>query len=621
MIRRHFVSLLPLAASAAQSGKKKSEPPPPPPPGEQVRALFEQIVRGFITNAAKTSPSMAVVEFPGGLVTKGFLAKSGLSVTGVTRMMPALAAWIASGQDKSGELLTAVSKGLRNGCDPNNADYWQPANPEVYDQRQVEASIVAWSLWVLREQILGAASETERRNIAAWLESCTRHPVRKNNWAWFTAVNQAARLRLSEKWPEFAANEQSMIEDLQALDAMAAGDSGWYNDGFEGEAFDYYNSWVFASHFLYWNELVGGRYPEWQKRFAARLARYLDNTPFFFASNGAHVLYGRSLIYRWGVLTPLVLAYRQKMWPHSAGLLQRMVQQNILWQAQMGAFDAAAGKLRPTFTPEGSSSITESYIDGGHPYWGMQAFDFWRIPAGDPFWTVKPEPLPVEQSDFSIALSEPGLLLAGARASGQVRVFNAKSTRTDPQYRDEYNKFAYLSHFPFSANHQPGHATLDNALVLRDTRSGETAGRGPVKSSTVEAEKFEIEYTLALGAVKANVTTKIHWMGDFEARQHYVTVEGGPLEGIELCDGGVAYSPTRVYPEANIRTWGIKGWKSNITESALGSVFYDACNIQVLRTPAQAQMYLTSLRYQSPKAFPQEKIDAEAKAMVRRLAL
>ena len=44
-----------------------------------------------------------------------------------------------------------------------------------------------------------------------------------------------------------------------------------------------------------------------------RVSPMLMSTPYFFAGNGGHVLYGRSLIYRWGVLTPLVLAYQQKL--------------------------------------------------------------------------------------------------------------------------------------------------------------------------------------------------------------------------------------------------------------------------------------------------------------------
>lgn len=629
MTRRELLALLPVSAAAQKGRKKGAEPPPPPPPEQLVKAFFEEIVRGYLANAARTSPTMAVVEYPNATITKNFLAKSGLSATGVTRMMPALAAWAASKRQPDQGTLDALVKAFRNGTDPASPDYWLPNAPGTQNQRQVEASIVAWSLWTAREQVLAALTEQERRNVAAWLGSCTKHPVRGNNWAWFTAVNLAVGARLSEKYPEFQTDEAFMLADLKVLDSMATGDSGWYNDGFKGHAYDYYNSWVFASHFLYWNELLGPRYPEFQKRFAERLARYLETAPYFFANHGGHVLYGRSLIYRWAVLTPFVLAYRQKLWPHSPGLLRRMVLRNILWQADLGALDAATGKLRESYTPQGTTDIRESYIDGGHPYWGMQAFDFWQIPDGDPFWTAPEEPLPVEKSDYSIAIPEAGLLLTGTRASGHVRIFNALSTRADAHYRDKYNKLMYSSHFPFAVNHTTDRPTVDNILALRHTATGATAIRGEVTNSVVEAEKIEMDYSITLGAVTAKVHTEIRFRGDFESRQHLVEVSGGPLENLELVEGGAAYSPTPVvmnpaamspfFKEVHLKTWNLRGWKASRAEDHKGSVYYGDHKVHVLTAPLEARMSLASIRYTSPKAMQKEKVDADAQALASTL--
>jgi hypothetical protein len=628
MIRRDFLALMPGAALAQRARKKEQkdarsqEPPPPPPPGERVRQLFLDIVRGYLKAARQTSPTLAVVEYPGAAVTKSFLAKSGLSVTGVTRMLPALAAWAASGREPGLGAREALIAAFRNGCDPDSPDYWLPSPPDRQNQRQVEASIVAWSLWVARDIVLPELQPRERSNVAEWLAGCCRVPVRNNNWAWFTAVTQAVLLRLSQQHREFAGDETWMLEDLKALDAMAAGDSGWYNDGLAGAAFDYYNSWVFASHFLYWNAICGRNYPEWQQRFSARLAQYLEIAPYFFANHGGHVLYGRSLIYRWAVLTPLVLAYQQGLWPHPPGLLRRIVERNILWQADLGAFDAAAGKLRETYTRAGSRDICEPYIDGGHPYWGMQAFAFWLIPDGDPFWTAPEEPLPVEKSDFAIAIPEAGLLVRGARVSGQVTLYNAKSTKTELHYRDKYNKLAYHSHFPFAVNHQPGRPTIDNTLVLRDPATGERACRGPVEDYSVEAEKVELVYSIRLGGVTARVQTLIRWRGDFEMRTHLVSASGEGLERLEIVEGGVAYSDRPAdlnlgamqafFPEVHLKTWNLRGWKATRTEEGEGSVWYGAHKVQTVWAPLAPKMTLASLRYASAKAVPKERVEEEA---------
>ncbi|MBI5282204.1 MAG: DUF2264 domain-containing protein [Candidatus Solibacter usitatus] len=617
--RRHLLGMIP-AAAAAQRGKKQPAVAPPPTPAEQVRSLFVSIVEGYRRNALKTSPSLAVVEYPNATITKNFLTSSGLSATGVTRMLPALASWVAGGHG-SDEDLRLVRDALVNGCNPDHADFWQLSRPAASDQRQVESSIVAWSLWLLRDRLLPAMSAADRANIAAWLASCTRVPVRNNNWAWFTAVNSAVRLRLAERWPEFSADQAPMIEDLTVLDSMATGDSGWYNDGFKGAAYDYYNSWVFASHFLYWNAVIGECLPGWRSRFAARLGRYLETAPYFFAGHGGHVLYGRSLIYRWGVLTPLILAYQQGLWPHSPGLLRHIVERNILWHASIGAFDQAAGKLRETFTPDGSPAIKESYIDGGHPYWGMQAFAFFTIPATDPFWTAPAEPLPVEKSDYAIALPEPGLLLAGTRSSGQVRLFNARSYRADLHYRDKYNKLVYSSHFPFAVSHEKGKDTIDNTLALRNPATGVTATRGEITASSVEAEKIEIEYAIELGAVRVKVHTEVQFVGEFESRMHSLEAAGGPLEGLEVVEGGAPYSPAAATKDTHLKTWNLRGWKESRTEDATGSVFYASHKVQTLVAPLEQKLALASLRYQSPKAMPKDKVDEQAKTLLARLRI
>ena len=96
MQRREFLAALPCASAFAQSSTDA---------GTSLNAfaeiVFSEIVRGYVANLAKTSDSFACVEFPGATVTKSFLTKSGKSVTGVSRMMPALAAWIVAGRQPS----------------------------------------------------------------------------------------------------------------------------------------------------------------------------------------------------------------------------------------------------------------------------------------------------------------------------------------------------------------------------------------------------------------------------------------------------------------------------------------------------------------------------------------
>ena len=181
----------------------------PPEASRVFDRYFLEILEGFLRNARRTSSSYAVCDFAGGTVLPGAVAKSGKTYDSVTRMMPALAAWVAGNREaQTPELMDAVVQMFRNAFDPGHPDYWLPSPGKQQQQRQVEASIVAWSLWVMRDKLLPKLTSAERTNIQNWLASCTQVPVRGNNWAWFTAVNHAVRLSLADRWKEFRATRR-----------------------------------------------------------------------------------------------------------------------------------------------------------------------------------------------------------------------------------------------------------------------------------------------------------------------------------------------------------------------------------------------------------------------------
>src|SRR5579872_2613836 len=210
MYRRQFL------ASAAAPWLAGAEPP-----HTVLDSYWFPILDGFLRNARATSSSFAVCDFPDGTILKGSIGKSGKTYDSVTRMMPAVAAWVVSGRARPGDL-ESLRLTFANAFDPDHPDYWLPTDPGHSNQRQVESSLVAWSLWLLRDKLLPLLTSRQRTNIQAWLASCTQYPVRHNNWAWFTAVNQAARLDLAKHWPEFSGDAAWMTEDLKALDALAA---------------------------------------------------------------------------------------------------------------------------------------------------------------------------------------------------------------------------------------------------------------------------------------------------------------------------------------------------------------------------------------------------------------
>ncbi len=552
-------------------------------------AWFLPVLNGFVKNAAETSNSFAVCDFPDGTKLAGGLAQSGKTYDSVSRMMPAVAAWVASGRSpktfniggKDVAIEDVLLSMFVHSFDPVHPDFWGNAPAARQHQLQVESSIVAWSAFIAAGRLLPRMSGTQRTNLQNWLASCTRVPVRNNNWAWFTAVNQAVRIALSRKWKEFGGDADWMAQDLQALDRMAApGQDGWYTDSIHEEVYDYYNFWVFATHFLYWNRIIGVEYPEWSARFGSRLSKFLERTPYFFGANGSHVLFGRSLIYRWAVLSPLILAYQQKMWPHSPGLLRAIVRRNLehLWNA--GAFDGQRGKLRESLTPEGNLEIRESYIDNGHPYWGMQAFALYLIPPSDPFWTANEERLPVEGRSFAIRFEGPKMMLRGDGTSGEVRWVHSANGHNDGEYRDKYTKLSYSSHFPFAIDKVKNHCPIDAALVFRDPATGELAGRSATGGGRLLEDGVECEWSAKLGSGEIRVKTTLRYAGWCEIRRHEVEAP----EGIEIREGSYGVKTgadliRKPSPEIGVflgahsvavGLYGLRGWRRAGVESQDG---------------------------------------------------
>ncbi|WP_321475531.1 DUF2264 domain-containing protein [uncultured Paludibaculum sp.] len=508
--------------------------------GEFYTPWLDALVRGYLTNARRTSDSLAVCDFEGGSKRPDGVSRSGKTYCSVSRMLPALAACVVSGRDTDGSLFQAILGVYRHAFDPAHPDYWGPSPADKPDLRQVESSLVAWTLWLLRDRLPGALTAAERENLQRWLASCTVREVRYNNFAWFTAVNQAVRLALAERWSEFRGDQGWMLDDLRAMDAMYAGD-GWYTDGKGTHIHDYYSFWVFASHFLYWREVIGARYPEWNSRFAGRVKELMLHAPELYSASGAHAMMGVSLVYRFAAVTALVLAYRQGLWPHSAGLLRGLVRRNMAFFWGHDAFDASKGKLRETISEPGTPEFAESYIDNGHPYWGMQAFAFLLIPRGDAFWTEREEELPCEKRDFVTALAGPGVLISGCRSTGESRLHFVNNGRFDAIYRDRYTKFSYSGQFFFCFTKRKDRATWDSALVFRDPVSGLIAGRAGVEGGRLVDGGYETEWWAVLDGLRLRVRSRIRPDRDRELRSHVVEAPEGAVERkVEVLEGSAA---------------------------------------------------------------------------------
>jgi hypothetical protein len=192
------------------------------PPHAVFDRYFLQITDGFLRNALLTGPGFAVCDFPEGTIVKSCQTPSNHGYVSVARMLPAMTEWVASKKEPSTfeidgkpiALNDVLLQIFQNAFDPNHPNYWAEPPKDKPTQRTVESALVALALARLGDGFVAKRTAQQRRNVQKWLASCTIIPERHNNHAWFTALNQAARLELSLSWNEFRGDEAWMLDDL-----------------------------------------------------------------------------------------------------------------------------------------------------------------------------------------------------------------------------------------------------------------------------------------------------------------------------------------------------------------------------------------------------------------------
>jgi len=508
---------------------------------------------------------------------------------------------------------------FRHAFDPNHPDFWGYAPDNRATQLSVEAALVAHALAMSGKDFVEKLTPAERTNVQKWLASCTQVAERKNNHAWFTACNQAARLELSRTFPEFKGDEEWMLADLAAMDALAAKattEDGWYTDSPDQPIYDVYNFYVFPNFPLMWGQIIGARYPQWNEKFRARIKVFLQRTPYFFAANGSHPLMGRSLIYRWAVLSPLVMGYREGLWPHSPGLLRAIVRRQLEYHWSLGCYDVEKGKLRESFSRDGTTVTREPYVDNGHPYWTMLGFVFLGIKADDPFWTAPEEPLPVEKGDFVEKFDGPKFLLSGTKRTGEVRWIMSQNAAKREPYRDKYSKFSWSSHFGFNSINDKDKVPADQALVFRNIETGVCATRAPagVTDGKLLDDGVETTWFAQLGDWKFDVVSRVRILGEFEERTHRITAPADAVGKIELIEGSCAKPLDG--PEM-VQLWPIQGYErvETATLDMANLVHAKVSFQQAIGKLTAAQVTVALISYASPKPLASDDVMRRGEAL------
>lgn len=500
----------------------------------QVVEIWSRLVAGWAENLNNDGSRTLYDGIP------NYAEHGGGSYEGFTRMMWGLGGWLSqpdrspiiAWRGKEYDVEALMRRGIVNGCDPDSHGYWgvgekHPDFGATTNQRTVETGQIGFSLWQTRSRIWDKLADHERDSILRFMEQFgQRPPVWFNNWALFWLLNHTFRKSVNADY------DQDIIDDVvdNYLDRPYCGD-GWYDDGPQRGVnhFDDYNYWVFSSHEIAWAMMDGDNKPARRDELLERVRLRMQHYPYFFAANGAYPEYGRSLAYKFARLVAPLFAYKMGVWPHSTGMLKRLVLRHIRWYVDRGAI-RADGTLRQSLTATGNPSIIERYIATGSTYWAMLAFaGLWSLADDDPFWTVEEEPLPSEVGDYTKVFPQPGWIVTAR--NGEVHRFTAH-THDGTAYAHKYNKFQYSTLHPFNVGWDRGQPSPDSMLCLSDgvLRSHRWTN---LNVALGEPGWMRIRYQQEIAGGIHTIDTTIIILGDMHIRAHRVQVDGRDLSAIE----------------------------------------------------------------------------------------
>ncbi|GAM42078.1 hypothetical protein TCE0_043r15725 [Talaromyces pinophilus] len=395
------------------------------------------------------SPAKARVRVPGGTGVR--FDQTAAEVEGICRPLWGLAFLLAGGGSYANT--NSWIEGIKAGTDPESPEYW--GNPRDNDQRMVEMCPLGVA-FAIAPQFWQSLSEKEKGNVEQWLgNSINTKEMPNTNWLWFRVF---ANLGLKLNNGKYS--EERLQQDIKHLEGFYRG-GGWSNDGPEGiHQMDYYSS-SFAIQFLQliYTKLAGAEDPERAKEFKDRARLLALDLVHYFDDEGRAIPFGRSLIYRFGVVSfwgALAYADVELPAPLTWGMVKGIVLRHFRWWQSQPDIWSSSGTLTIGYSYP-NMYMAESYNSPGSPYWACVAFICLAVPQSHPFWTSEETPLPKSLPKVK-AIKQPKHIISSLGShyfllsSGQACGYPMKGTHA------KYGAFAYSSAFGYSVS--PGHFTL-----------------------------------------------------------------------------------------------------------------------------------------------------------------
>ena len=434
------------------------------------------------------------------LLAAHWLAASGGETLGFTR--PQVADWFR--------------KGLVAGTDPHADTYWGPVTN--YHQHSVEMGALVLALEIARDHLWMPLSDSEKRQVIAWLRTARGCGFHRNNHLFFGVLPLSFLIR---EGAELAGDKELVLHWLDILESMYL-KNGWFIDGMN-ESVDHYNAFAWHFYGLWWGKLYGDMDLARAERWRQYAVPFLKDYIHFFAATGEHVPFGRSMVYRFNAAAPFGLAHYCGVDALDPGLSRNVFQKNVEFFTSVLPEDKP---LSLGWTDE-FPLMAEVYSCAGSPYWAAKAFSPLLIDPSDPFWQAAAQPLPSEVADYSRAIPAAGLVVRSF--DGDVELFNLESGINPGNTRFgtyKWGKTSYRTGTGFEVASPNGEFPRDASLTA-ESEDGTVYGRHSTHMMKCTDDHCSMVYVLGHKTTHfaVHVETQLWWNGGWQLQVHKVNAQ------------------------------------------------------------------------------------------------
>lgn len=328
-------------------------------------------------------------------------------------------------------------------------------------QNLVEFGALAISLFIIPDVIWEPLPQDKKDALASVMLSYGDGPTVPSNWKFFNIF-----VLSFFKDQGYAVNENLLKEYLvKSLEDYRG--EGWYNDA---PAYDYYSMWAFQLYGAVWSEVFGkANYPEYVKGFEENFTDMQYNYPYMFSEEGKMMMYGRSISYRFGSISPFPFMGVFGDQHVNLGWMRRIASSTILQFLQHPEFLKDSVPTLGFYGP--FEPAVQNYSCRGSAFWMGKAFLGLLVPEDNPFWTSTENNGPWETEfmddkvyhKYSTATHT---LLTDYPETGasEIRAWCHEKVKDDWQkFRstENYNRLSYSSIFPWQADGRNGEVAMN----------------------------------------------------------------------------------------------------------------------------------------------------------------